>query len=343
MMFPLEPARVLSAASEVDFTWGNWPSLKEVQFEFFNVSQASWPGQLSSQFSTNNGSSYDSSANYKYNAISKWRYYSLDGSHNPPNPPYEPIIRAHLSATSSNVTGDATEYQVPYDTRDADLWHNLNITTSKGTFTAQQTGLYEIKGHTHFLGTTGMGRVETRVITSDGQAVRVGSDMTLSAISFSENGIDFCGSVWLAAGATFYVAHKISGGTKTVSIYGADVNFTWISINIIGNQNAGFTPLPSVTNGTCFPVVTDFADDVHYGTSGRFTIRTAGSIASQAVHSSYTSSMVKTDGGNDISMTDYRGIYIGASGSPVNGVRFFMAGATPAPTISGMIKAYGVF
>lgn len=341
-LFALESPRVFSAANEVVFAWGNThPDLNQVNFEFFNVANASWPGILSAQFSINNGSSWDTGTNYKYNGFSKWRNSTADPSHEPPVPNNWPQLKALLTSTQSNVTGDGTAVKVAFNTVEGDLFSDMNITSNQGVFTARQAGWHRFKGHIHLLSTGGFGRCETRLIASGGQAVRVGPDNNLGAVSFGESAHDFDGVIWLAAAETCYVELKVSGGAKTIDIYG-DPLFTWCYVELLGSQQYGLTPHPSAVNDFIAKVVPDTGDNPAYGTDGTFILKTAGTINSQPTNASFYSKMQRTDGGGDIIDSTISGRYFGAPGSLVNGVKFLMTGANPAPTISGMIKAYGI-
>lgn len=58
------------------------------------------------------------------------------------NLPTQCAFSAYKSSTASNVTGDNTQYQIPFDTEVFDIGSNYNNTT--GVFTAPITGKYMI-------------------------------------------------------------------------------------------------------------------------------------------------------------------------------------------------------
>lgn len=339
MDYFLIESRAFSNSSHEDFNWGTeYPNLDQIVFELFNVSNSSWPGILSARFSTNNGSSYDSGSNYKYNG---WAKSKPSGS--PPLPYDWPQLKATLNSTQTNVTGDGTVIKVAFDAVTGDIYGDMNITSNKGVFTARNTGFYRFKGHTHLLGSVNGGRCETRIIVSDGQAVRCGSDDKLSPVTFGENAFDYEAVIYMAGGSTCYVEHKVSNTSKDVDIYG-DPYFTWIYVEQVGSQQYGLVPTPSVLAADYAIVTVDASngDSAPYGVNGTFTLKTAGVIGSQNVHSTWNAEMQVTDAGADIMNTEYKGAYFGAAGSRVNGVRFLNTGASPAPNISGLIKVYGL-
>ena len=338
MDYFLIESRSFSDSDYEDFNWGTaYPNLDQVIFELFNVSNSSWPGILSARFSTNNGSSFDAGSNYKYNGWAKSK-----PSGNPPAPFDWPQLKATLTATQSNVTGDGTVVQVAFDAVTGDIYGDMNITSNKGVFTARNAGYYRFKGHVHLLGAAHSGRFETRIIASGGQAVRCGPDFFIPT-SISEVGFDFEGVIFLSANETCYVETRMGGGSKVVDIYG-DPLFTWLYVQQIGSQQYGLIPTPSTLAETHAIITVDASngDSAPYGVNGTFTLKTAGVIGSQNVHSTFNSEMLVTDAGADIMNTEYKGAYFGASGSRVNGVRFLNTGASPAPTISGKIKVYGL-
>ena len=128
------------------------------------------------------------------------------------NCPLQPAFLAYLNAEQANVTGDATNYQVPFNTEIFDQGNNF----ASNTFTAPVTGRYLFNASVNasdFTGGATSGFI-TLVTTAYTFIYFVRPVATFNAPSI----INVTTS--MIAGETAIVRILYSGGTKTVDVYG---------------------------------------------------------------------------------------------------------------------------
>ncbi len=123
---------------------------------------------------------------------------------------------AHTSTTLNNVTGDGTYYTVVFGVERYDTGANFNSST--GVFTAPRAGKYMLKAGLRMSGiTSDMDSVNLRITTSNMDYQRYSADTNdLPANSYFNHSV----VADMDAGDTAYVRVAISGGAKTVDIYG---------------------------------------------------------------------------------------------------------------------------
>lgn len=133
--------------------------------------------------------------------------------------PLQPMFLAYSNATQSNVTGDGTYVTIAMNTEIKD--QNADFNTGTYTFTAPCTGSFLFSASVHHQGiAAGMTGGYLLFVTSNRTYfaqtcnpvnLAYGSALTLSAAVQAD----------MDAGDTCYVQTFISGGAKTVGIYGA--------------------------------------------------------------------------------------------------------------------------
>lgn len=146
--------------------------------------------------------------------------FTIDSSNRSTNTS-QPAMRAHLSSTSSNATGDGTAVTIVCNTVDFDQASNYNNGT--GTFTCPVAGIYFI-GAEVLLNSLGAGHTSGNLIILNGSSV---TQATLfagnpGAQRDSSNNLTLQGSyiTKASAGDTFNLKVTISNSTKTVAIQG---------------------------------------------------------------------------------------------------------------------------
>lgn len=113
----------------------------------------------------------------------------------------------------TNVTGDNTSYQIPFDTitQNRNLGSSFNTTT--GVFTSPITGLYQLSAGVR---TSGGGLHDFLVL----QIVTTGG-IFANGVDYTDKGAQECavsGTIFMRKGETAYVSVRVGGDTKTVAI-----------------------------------------------------------------------------------------------------------------------------
>lgn len=140
---------------------------------------------------------------------------------------------AYLSApTANNVTGDATQYTVLYDTT---IVTDGNYNTGTGIYTAPATGRYLVSGSVMFTN-LGAGHINGQVlITSTGVTYIPWIINAYGASSSTQLTLPFCTVISLTAGDSLKVNCLAAGSTKTVGIIGSGSPYSsWFSCYLVG-------------------------------------------------------------------------------------------------------------
>jgi len=136
------------------------------------------------------------------------------------NMPLQPSFLASLSATQSNVTGDATVYQVVYDTEITDQGSNYNNGT--GTFTAPVSGNYLLIHSANFSDATASFTIaQVRIVTTARTFIQYASDLgTVYEKYTGTNTVNaFCSIIApMAANDTATFSVLAAGSTKTTDV-----------------------------------------------------------------------------------------------------------------------------
>lgn len=145
------------------------------------------------------------------------------------NFPSQPAFQAYLSATDSNVTGDATAYQIGSGNALTVVFDQSNTFTTGGVFTAPWTGRY-------FFGMAALpygmdashDTYQLQIVTSNNTfnlAYQNGFVNDAQGGYLGSNGSVFC---HMDGGDTCVFKLIVSGGTKVVSVNGG-AGFTYVS------------------------------------------------------------------------------------------------------------------
>lgn len=146
----------------------------------------------------------------------------------------QPAFQAYLSATVPNATGDGTAYQLICDTELFDQGNNYNNAT--GVFTAPVTGLYM------FTVMALESNITASFTTTQLEVITTASSFQLAygnpGAAIAEEGFYGCNGATMAkmtAGDTCVFKVIVTGGTKTVGIYGPVTGqiFTYVSGHLV--------------------------------------------------------------------------------------------------------------
>jgi len=130
----------------------------------------------------------------------------------------QPKFFAYLSANAANVTGDGTNFQVPYDTVVYDNFSGFTVGASSH-YTFPVAGRWEIKVNNVYISdaTAGFAFLTTVQATSEGFIMRDQASAVNILITVSHNGSFIFNA---AKGDTLAVFIQSGGGTKTTGIIG---------------------------------------------------------------------------------------------------------------------------
>ena len=130
--------------------------------------------------------------------------------------PLQPCFQAYLSATQSNVTGDATSYAIT-----GAIWTEVKDTGgfSNGTFTAPVAGTYLFHGQVLFGGMGSGFTLHSMWISTSNRPYR-GWHESDTANTSAEQGRSFCVVADMDASDIAYLTVKVSGSSKTVDVFG---------------------------------------------------------------------------------------------------------------------------
>lgn len=122
-----------------------------------------------------------------------------------------------VQASTTNVTGDGTSYQVVFG---ATTWEQgSNFNTGTGTYTCPVTGIYQITGMITLTGlSASFNAAELSIKSSAGTFTRQLFNPGIDRDSSNNLSIVFSGLNYYTATSTIYITIAVSGGTKTVGI-----------------------------------------------------------------------------------------------------------------------------
>lgn len=132
--------------------------------------------------------------------------------------------------------------------------------------------------------------------------------------------------------ASLNAQFSINGGTS----YDSGGNY---KARGISSWTEGNIELALGNAGTSAYIGVDMADSAAYGNSGKFTIRTPGSVDGNSVNTEWQAEITRTDSGGSINLSKIHGFYVGAAGSRVNAVKFM---SPSGATWRGIIRMYGI-
>ena len=149
---------------------------------------------------------------------------------NQPNPT-ETAFLAFLNTTVTNVTGDATQYTVIFDTEVFDQGSNFNLATS--VFTAPITGRYAIDVGNNIQGTGTLTQIICRLVTSN-RTYRIPMSFSLGFTTVASSYFSILADMDLGDTFTVTITATDSSG-KVVNVFGtlsSEVR-TWVSANFV--------------------------------------------------------------------------------------------------------------
>lgn len=141
---------------------------------------------------------------------------------------------AYLSANIANVTGDGTNYAIPFNTTSLDTASAFN--TSTGVYTFPYSGLWMITG-SYFLYNLGPAHGQlygSIILTAGSQNTYIANPYNMSAVGSTELQVPFTVLVNVSSGDTAYLDFEVAGGTKTVGAGGGSggMSFSGALINM---------------------------------------------------------------------------------------------------------------
>lgn len=141
----------------------------------------------------------------------------------------QPAFAAYLSATQSNVTGDGTSYNIPWNSTTLNQQTVLN--TGTGVFTAPVAGLYHFSLSVYFGSLSGSNSaVQVQIVSSGASSQAFINQMGSPTIAFSGNlSLVLSVDIALAANDTVVAKGQVFGSTKSVSVQGGAGNTSFFT------------------------------------------------------------------------------------------------------------------
>jgi len=139
-------------------------------------------------------------------------------------------FQASLIATKSDVTGDGTEYTIPFDFNSWDFGDSFN--TSTNLFTAPSAGIYHLSGQIRLSGVVVAHDSLVLKLLINGSDNRTIIELNPGAIE-EQTGtrltIPFTRDYLLSKGATVALKITVDGGTKVIDIQSGSTSGTILS------------------------------------------------------------------------------------------------------------------
>ena len=138
--------------------------------------------------------------------------------------PLQPVFLAQLGAVATDVTGDATDYQVIPNTEIKDQGGDYNNGT--GVFTAAVTGTHILFIQTELSGLAAAHTLGTIYINTSNRAYAL-LECNFAAVRTSSDGLQYGGAIIadMDAGDTATLQVQVRNGTKTVDIISTSTKF----------------------------------------------------------------------------------------------------------------------
>lgn len=160
-----------------------------------------------------------------------WNGSTIDVAHGGTGLTIQSAFSAYVSADIANVTGDATNYQVVFDTEVFDQHSDFNNAT--GLFTAPVTGKYQFNFNIRFEGLAAGNTIGFVELVTSNRTYRFGEINTGAVQSSGILGVSGSALADMDASDTAYINVNVAGATKVVDIGGSAILISSFSGSLV--------------------------------------------------------------------------------------------------------------
>ena len=169
------------------------------------------------------------------------------------------VFSAYSSVVQSSVTGDGTIYTIIVDTQIGTTSPNINLST--GVYTAPSSGDYQFSSGCNLSNLDSSNNIAVLyLVTPAGQYVMQGINPVAIDVGGTAIIVSGAATVHLNAGDTAHVAVQVSGGSKTVDVFG-DLSgnfwtyFSGSALKVGGGSGSVNVTDDNTTNATTYPLI----------------------------------------------------------------------------------------